>query len=77
MSANILDKKIELIQWVSALENESIIEKLLNIRQQENKDWWNSVSAIEQESIEKGIADADKGKLMTHVEVRKVYEKWL
>ncbi len=77
MSANILDKKIELIQWVSALENESIIEKLLKIRQQENKDWWNSVSAIEQESIEKGIADADKGKLKTHVEVRKVYEKWL
>ena len=77
MNIQILDKKIELIQWLSALEDVEIIEKLMKIRQQETKDWWENVSEEEQNSIEKGISDAENGKLTPHSSARKHYEKWL
>ncbi|KIA89555.1 hypothetical protein [Kaistella jeonii] len=77
MDTQILSKKLELIQWLSALEDQSVIEKLINFRQQETKDWWTSISAEEKIAIQKGINDADEKKLKPHSEARKIYEKWL
>lgn len=77
MNTQTLNKKIELIQWLSTLEDHSIIEKLLKFKKEETKDWWDSISEGEKESIEKGIADADNNKLEPHSNVRKIYEKWL
>lgn len=77
MNAQVLDKKIELIQWLSTLEDKKIIEKLIKFRQQESKDWWNSSTSKEQQSIEKGILDAENGNLTPHSIARKSYEKWL
>lgn len=39
MDIRALNKKIELIQWLSTLEEVEIIEKLMKFRQQETKDW--------------------------------------
>ncbi len=72
-----LDTKIELIQWVSTIEDPEILEKLVKFKQQESKDWWDSISSEEQKSIEKGISDAESGKLNPHSTARKLYEKWL
>jgi hypothetical protein len=77
MEINIQNTKIELIQWLASLEDKSLIEKVLNLRNTQTKDWWNEISDTEKESIEKGISDAEKGKVNAHTEVRKVYEKWL
>ena len=77
MNTQTLNKKIELIQWLSTLEDNSIIEKLLKFRKEETKDWWDSISEEEKKSIEKGISDADNNKLIPHSSVRKTYEKWL
>jgi len=77
MEINIQNTKIELIQWLASLEDKSLIEKVLNLRNTQTKDWWNEISDTEKESIKKGISDAEKGKLNAHTEVRKVYEKWL
>lgn len=77
MNTQILNKKIELIQWLSTLEDNSIIEKLLKFKKEETKDWWDSISEVEKKSIEKGISDADNNKLEPHSNVRKIYEKWL
>lgn len=77
MGTQVLDKKIELIQWLSTLEDKTIIEKLVKFRQQETKDWWNTITTEEQKSIEKGISDAENGKLNSHSTARKLYEKWL
>ena len=74
---NIQDKKIELIQWLSTLNDESVIEKILELRDSEKTDWWEEISEKEKESIEQGIKDADSGKLTSHSEARKSYEKWL
>ena len=77
MDAWTLDKKIELIQWLSALEDKNIIEKLIKFREAENKDWWIAISDPEKLSIEKGIEDADNNKLSSHAVARKLYERWL
>ncbi|MFZ4671530.1 MAG: hypothetical protein ACOYLT_05910 [Flavobacterium sp.] len=74
---NILNKKLELIQWLSTIEDSTIIEKIMDLRKKESKDWWNSISESEKESIEKGLLDADAGKLNPHSNARKLYEKWL
>ena len=77
MDSQILHKKIELIQWLSTLEDNTILEKLLKFRKEETKDWWNSISEAEKQSIENGIIDAENGKISPHSEARKIYEKWL
>ena len=77
MDVNLLNKKIELIQWLSALDDSTVIEKLLDFRRAEMKDWWGELSDEERGSVEQGIADADDQKLKPHSEARKLYEKWL
>lgn len=77
MDKQTLNKKIELIQWLSTLEDDSIIEKLLNFRKNESKDWWDSVNEDEKKSIEKGLHEADKNELNPHSTAQKIYEKWL
>ncbi|MFB9095818.1 MULTISPECIES: hypothetical protein [Flavobacterium] len=68
---------MELIQWLSTIEDSSLIEKIMELKKKESKDWWNSISDNEKKSIEKGIQDADSGKLKPHSEARKLYEKWI
>ena len=77
MNIQTLNEKLELIQWLSTLEDDSIIKKLMQLRKEETKDWWNSISEEEKKSIEKGISEADNGELKSHAEARKLYEKWL
>ena len=71
------NKKLELIQWLSTLEDSSIIEKIIELRKREDIDWWNSISEDEKQSIEQGLEDAEAGKLNPHSNARKLYEKWL
>lgn len=77
MEAQILNKKIELIQWLSTLEDISVIEKLLEFRKEETKDWWDTISDEEKDSVEKGLSEAEEGHLKPHTTARKIYEKWL
>ena len=74
---NIESKKLALIQWLTSLNDVSMIDKILELKNKESKDWWNEISDEEKESIEKGLSDAESGKLKPHSEIRKKYEKWL
>jgi hypothetical protein len=74
---DIQSKKIELIQWLTSLNDSSIIDELMKLRKKEAKDWWLELSNQEKDSIEKGIRDAENGKLNPHSEVKKLYDKWL
>lgn len=74
---DISSKKLELIQWLSTIENVSIIEKIMDLKKKENSDWWKTISEGEKESIELGLKDAENGKLNPHSKARKLYEKWL
>ena len=77
MTNSILKKKLELIQWLSSIETKATIEKIMAIRDQEVKEWTNGISQEEMESIDAGLSDIEKGNLKTHINVRKIYEKYL
>ena len=77
MEVNIQKAKIDLIQWLTTIEDSSVIQKIMELRNTENKDWWNEISDVEKKSIELGISDADNGNLKPHSEAKKIYEKWL
>ncbi len=74
---NLQNKKLELIQWISTVEDSTIIEKIMDLRKRQNKDWWNSISENERNAIEQGLQDANSGKLNPHSNAKKLYEKWL
>ncbi len=75
---NIQTKKIELIQWLSTIEDVDILDKISNlIASERKKDWWNGTSEAERNSIEKGITDADNGNVNPHSKARDIYGKWL
>ena len=73
----ILTQKIELIQWLSSIEDKGIIERLLQFRKSQTKDWWENIEDEEKNSIQLGVKDADNNKLNPHSSARKLYEKWL
>lgn len=73
---NIQNKKLELIQWLSTIEDLAVINKIFEIKK-EKSDWWDEISDKEKESIEKGLKDADEGKLNPHSKAQSLYEKWL
>ncbi len=74
---DIQDKKIELIQWLSTLDDKSIIEKIMKLRESEKVDWWENISNQEKKSIEQGMEDAASGRMKPHSEAKKLYGKWL
>ena len=77
MELNLQSAKIELIQWLTTIDNASVLQKIIEIRKKENKDWWDSISEDERKSINEGIKDADSGRLKSNSEARAIYEKWL
>ncbi len=77
LEQSLQSKKLELIQWLSSVEDVSIIEKIVELRKIETTDWWHSISEAEKKAIENGIQDANSGKLNPHSSARKMYEKWL
>jgi predicted transcriptional regulator len=75
---DIQTKKIELIQWLSAIEDMSILDKIAGLIAHEQKsDWWGNTPEAAKNSIDKGIADAEKGNLHPHSKARDIYGKWL
>ena len=72
----IQNKKLELIQWLSTIEDLNFLEKISEFISRENKkDWADQISDTERQSIEKGIAQADAGKLNPHSKAREIYGK--
>lgn len=77
MEMNIQNAKIELIQWLTTLEDGDLIQKIIELRRGETKDWSDELSDPEKKSIELGLSDADNGKLKPNSEAKKIYGKWL
>lgn len=67
-----LTEKLDLIRWVSTLEDEAVINKLSEFRRKETKDWWGQISEVEKESINRGIDEADQNALKPHSEAGKI-----
>jgi len=76
---NIQTEKLQLIEWISRLNDNSIIERLREIKYEysKSKDWWDTLKKEELESINRGLEDFKEGRIQAHETARKVYEKFL
>ena len=75
---NLDSEKLKIIDWITNLKDESIIARIRLLKDHSKEtDWWDEISDSEKASIERGLADAEAGRVVPHEEVRKKYEKWL
>ena len=58
--------KLELIQAILKIDNETIIEKMTNMLRKEQGDFWNELSTEQQQEIKKGLSELDQGKRVSY-----------
>lgn len=58
--------KLELIKAILKIDNVSVIEKISNLLQKEQQDFWNELSIPQQEEIKKGLEELDQGKRVSY-----------
>lgn len=61
-------EKKNIVQWIQAIDDEKIIEKILSFKEQ------NEVSFFENQLIQKGLKDVSSGNVSSHEEVKKRFE---
>ena len=76
---NIQSEKLNLIEWISKLDDSSIIDRLTKIQEEylKSKDWADTLNEEELESINRGLKDFEEGRTHSHETARKIYEKYL
>ena len=77
MTPNLQERNLELIQWLTLVDDDSVLEKVARLKDEDASDWWGDISDDARESIRKGVEDAENGNLKPHSEARAIYEKWL
>lgn len=67
--------KLELIEWLTKLDNDETIGYLKVIKDETIKegDWWNSLSESQKSGIERGLKDIDEGRTVPHETVKLRY----
>jgi predicted transcriptional regulator len=73
---NLESRKLNLINWISSIQEENVLTQMEKI-QQETNDWWDNINSEDKKSIKDGLEQLDKGDYMTHSQVRtKIQEKY-
>lgn len=75
MNSSLQDTKIDLIQWLTVLHDQETLQKIMDIRDEMVR--FATTTPTQKASIQKGLDDADAGKLHAHSVAKQVYEKWL
>ena len=63
--------KIELAQLLLNTDNVSVLSKIKSIFKTEKKDWWLELSKEQQDSIDEGFAEIDRGESVTWEDLKK------
>ena len=67
--------KQELHQLVDQCNNEQILEDARELLQS-NKDWWDELSAADQQLAKESEAEYNKGNFISHEELMQRFEQW-
>jgi len=73
---NIEATKLEIMHLLLQTQKESILAKIKKVFDNEKIDWWNDMSAEEQEEVDKGLSQADKEEYISDKNVMKNFDKW-
>ena len=72
LGMNLQAKKLELVQLILNTRKPLTLKKVEDVLKKETqRDWWDDINEEERQSIEKGLTEADRGKLIPHEEVMK------
>jgi len=73
---NLESRKINLINWISTIQEEDILNKVEKI-QRDNVDWWDTISDEDKKAINEGVEQLDRGEYLTRSQVRsKIKERF-
>ena len=53
-----------------------MLKRFIALKKEQEKDWWDQLSREEQAEIEEGLAQANRGEVVSHKEVKATYKKW-
>ena len=69
------DVKLELIEWLTKLEDDDTINylKIIKDSNTSKKDWWDDLTEEQKKGIERGLKDIEEGRVVSHEEVKKKY----
>lgn len=67
--------KLELIEWLAKLNDIDILNylKIVKDSRSDNKDWWNDLTELQRQGIQRGLQDIDEGRIVSHIDVKKKY----
>ncbi|MDZ7741014.1 MAG: hypothetical protein U5Q03_04510 [Bacteroidota bacterium] len=67
--------KLELIEWLTKLDDNETIEylKIVKDSKSNDNDWWDDLSDIQKQGIERGLNDIKNGRTISHDEVKSRY----
>lgn len=72
-----IQTKYLIIERLMQTQDEEILKQVKELLGITDKDWWDEISQAEQEAIQKGIAQLDKGEGIPHEQVmKKVNERF-
>ena len=77
---NLSTEKLDIIQRICEIQDNDlldIIKKIIYLPTDSKSDWWDQISQAEKNSINRGLDDLAKGRIHSHEQIRKKYEKWL
>ncbi|SHN32513.1 hypothetical protein SAMN04488057_12058 [Cyclobacterium lianum] len=74
---DIQTEKLRLIEWIAGLNDTEILKEFITLKKRKEVDWWDGISAEERSEIEEGLAQADRGEVVTHEKAMEKYKKWL
>ncbi len=77
---NLSAEKLDIIQRICEIQDNDLIDLIKNIITVPNvsrSDWWSQITQEEMASIDRGLDDLQQGKVQSHDQIRKKYEKWL
>ncbi len=67
--------KLELIEWLTQLDDIETIEylKIIKDSKTSDNDWWNDLTDTQRQGIERGLSDISQGKTVSHEEMKNRY----
>ncbi len=69
-------EKLNLIKWLTDVNEPAVIKRFIDLKQKQQKDWWDGIGEDERAEIMEGIGQADRGEVISHAEAMGKYQKW-
>lgn len=65
--------KLELIEWLTKLNDLETLNYLKLVKESRNHDWWIDLTEQQIQGIQRGLKDIDEGRIVSHEDVKRKY----